>query len=157
MRKAGIEHVVCLASTEPERRYDLWPHGLDWLAKVNCLGPIDLADALCPTDQSPTSTGSEFARQEAQRDWNVIQDIARRVLLSCLSGKGVLVHCEYGVERTGLLIALVLCLGENRIPPKIPKRIGDSLCPSLPEKSPVLDAWSALLIHAAFSRMLPNL
>lgn len=150
LKRAGIAHVVCLASTKPECRYDLWPFGLDWLAKINCIGPMDMAWILTPSAALAERESGEY--HEARDEWLELQRIAKKVWLSCLAGEGVLVHCEYGVERTGLLIALVLMLAEQE-PLKIFSGLTFGLLPSQPVPASVVDAWKALLAIADFDGM----
>jgi len=114
LRQAGIRHLVCLASTQPELRYDPYLAGLTWLAKEDMPELADLMEPSGPEgillrDLRVDHDDEAYkARSEAREK---LQQIARNMLAALWRGEGVFVHCEYGVERTGALLALVLALG----------------------------------------------
>ena len=112
----GFRHIVCLASTEPERRYDPILAGIGWLAKVNLPSPEALALALRTNECRDDSTDSEQLVNitPALVDMDEIKRIARLILHALIDGEGVWVHCEHGVERTSLMLGAVLVLsGED--------------------------------------------
>jgi len=116
LNKAGIRHIVCLASTTPVLRYDPYPAGLSWLAMEDM---PELADFVEPTNLANfrllAATGQSgdaaFNNRKAARV--SMNRIAQKVVATLWRNEGVFVHCEYGVERTGLLIALVLYLASD--------------------------------------------
>lgn len=113
LRRAEVRHLVCLASTQPEMRYDPLPHGVTWLVKADLPEIADLAEPIESNTHDLADTGreNEVAAKTRRDSRAELLRIAHRILAVLWSCEGVMVHCEYGVERTGLLIALVLTLG----------------------------------------------
>lgn len=113
LRRAEVRYLVCLASTQPEMRYDPLPAGMSWLVKADLPEIADLAEPVESNthDLADTGRGNEVAAKTRRDSRAELLRIAHRILAVLWSGEGVMVHCEYGVERTGLLIALVLTLG----------------------------------------------
>jgi len=88
--------------------------GLTWLAKEDMPELADLMEPSGPEgilqrDLRVDHNDEAYkARSEAREK---LRQIARNMLAALWRGEGVFVHCEYGVERTGALFALVLALG----------------------------------------------
>ncbi len=119
LKKAGVRQIVCLAGAAPELRYDPYPAGLDWLAKEDMpelgefMEPGGAAALLSRAFGHAPEDEAFNARRAARGE---MRQIAQAVLAALWRGEGVFVHCEYGVERTGLLIALVLTLAGGEAP-----------------------------------------
>ena len=99
----GFSHVVCLASTEPETRYRPDAGNFSWLAKVSLKSPGEILDAVCHPPNGRLFPVTPNALDE-------LMAIARQVLSVSWARQGVCVHCEYGIERTSLLIGTILIL-----------------------------------------------
>ena len=112
----GVRHIVCLASTEPECRYDPILAGIDWLAKVNLPSPEAIALELRSKGGADNLTVIErlVSHYPAIADIEEIKRIARLILHALIDRKGVWVHCEQGVNRTSLMLGAVLVMsGED--------------------------------------------
>lgn len=113
LQQAGIRHIVCLASTQPDLRYDPCMAGLSWLAKEDM---PELADLMEPGgaagiwQRAFEVASDDEARKARRQDRAKLLQIAQSVLAALWRGEGVFLHCEYGQERTGVLISLVLKL-----------------------------------------------
>lgn len=118
LKKAGIRLIVCLASTTPDLRYDPYPAGLSWLAKEDM---PELADCMELRHYAyywlvaTTGVAGDDAYKARKAARGSMKRIAQDVVAALWRNEGVFVHCEYGVERTGLLIALVLYLASNEL------------------------------------------
>lgn len=115
LQRAGFKHIVCLASTTPENRYDPGVMGLTWLAKCSLPSPATCLDDAQLVTGEPRATNGK-ATQE-------ILTVARTVLSALWAGEGVLIHCEFGIERTGLLVGVVLVLN-GADPDKVADKLG---------------------------------
>jgi hypothetical protein len=143
LKRAGFRHIVCLASTTPENRYDPGVTGLTWLAKCDLQSPATYREA-----------GSLMPRQSDAASANAISEIlviARKVLAVLWAGEGVLIHCEFGIERTGMLVGVVLVL-HGADPEEVAERLGvvlDSDGLEGPSFSATLRAllWDVALFH----------
>jgi hypothetical protein len=111
LKKAGIRQIVCLASTTPDLRYDPYPGGLSWLAKVDMPELADYLEPGGPDVNLLRALGSfpeDAAYKSRKASRTTMKSIAKDVLAALYKQDGVFLHCQYGVERTGLLIALLL-------------------------------------------------
>jgi protein tyrosine/serine phosphatase len=115
LKRAGFRHIVCLASTTPENRYDPGVTGLTWLAKCDLQTSATYCEA-APLMPLESRAASANAMDE-------IVAIARKVLSALWAGEGVLIHCEFGIERTGLLVGVVLVL-HGADPKEVTDRLG---------------------------------
>ncbi|MEO0054441.1 MAG: Tyrosine phosphatase family [Verrucomicrobiota bacterium] len=145
LRKANVRHVVCLASASPHLQYDPLPAGINWLV---CSDLPELADFVPPgfaegkssffTDQNP-----ELVKAQKEARANLL-GIAYRVLSTLWSGEGVFVHCHYGIERTGLLIALTLTLGgSDRV--GVVKKVAEALSQHMTIGDREMNLWLAVI------------
>ncbi len=81
-----FEWIVCLSTVEPEKRYSSGK--LQWLEKIKIKSPL-------------TSEKAALVR---------CRDAAEQVHRKISAGEGVAIHCDMGIERTGLVIGTVLAL-----------------------------------------------
>jgi Tyrosine phosphatase family len=103
----GVNWVVCLDSEDAGRRYD----------------PSPLRFLFCGKLDSPL-TGNREAVVAVAR-------VARFVDEQLLQGRGVLVHCALGIERTGALVGTVLALNGAA-----PEEIGERIASLIDELQP---------------------
>ena len=78
--------IACLSSANPEQRYQAG--GLNWL---------------CKTAINPTLSGDHAALLQSK-------EIAAAINTQISGGKGVAIHCDMGIERTGTVLGTVLAL-----------------------------------------------
>lgn len=140
MKKAGFRHIVCLASTTPEARYDPGVTGLTWLAKCDLPSPATYREVAPLMPHEPSAAGAN-AFDEALV-------IAKKVLSALWAGEGVFIHCEFGIERTGLLVGIVLVL-HGADPKEVADRLGVVLDSDGPEGPSFSATLGALLRHVA--------
>lgn len=112
LHQAGFRHIVCLASTTPEERYHPGMSGMGWLAKCDLCTPAKIQQALrtrqLDEPELTTEEAADYSQMTAQ--FREYVRLACKVLSALWAGEGVVVHCDTGVERTGLLVGMVLVL-----------------------------------------------
>ena len=112
LHQAGFRHIVCLASTTPEERYHPSMSGLEWLAKCDLCTSANIQQALrtrqLDEPELTTEEAADYNQMTAQ--FGEYVRLACKILSALWAGEGVMVHCDNGADRTGLLVGMVLVL-----------------------------------------------
>ena len=112
LHQAGFRHIVCLASTTPEERYHPSMSGMEWLAKCDLCTSAKIQQALrtrqLDEPELTTEEAADYNQMTAQ--FREYVRLACKILSALWAGAGVVVHCDNGADRTGLLVGMVLVL-----------------------------------------------